>query len=200
MSLRSWVPLVAEPELAQVVAVLTLQSPRAMARGTLRQRSPRARSGQRPGDPGRASPRREGDSYLEELDALRPLRRRPRRQRLGCGVPAGRGKGRCKVPGAPGARVRCRPASARKERPGAARARPQLCEPPLERRGVHWEPQSLEMDPDSLELRALGKGSLCLEHVWTQRMRVHSGLNCGHHAVRQTSGLKHPAKLQCFHV
>lgn len=32
MSLRSWVPLVAEPELAQVVAVLTLQSPRAMAR------------------------------------------------------------------------------------------------------------------------------------------------------------------------
>lgn len=32
---------------------------------------------------------------------------------------------------------------------------------------VHWEPQSLETDLDSLEPRALGKGILYLERVWT---------------------------------
>ncbi|XP_032201373.1 uncharacterized protein LOC116591999 [Mustela erminea] len=72
------------------------RSARLPPQGTLRQRSPRARSGQRPGDPGRATPRREGDSYLEELDALR--------KNFGAtqlaGRPGSRGAGR---PGAGGA-------------------------------------------------------------------------------------------------
>ncbi|XP_045304462.1 uncharacterized protein LOC123582296 [Leopardus geoffroyi] len=137
-----------------------------------------------PGAPGAARP---GSRCAAEGDALR-ARRAPLRLPASCPrVPSGGGRrgggdwvaesrlaegratARCPEPLAPASDAGRR---ARGERDLERRgARPQLCEPPLERRGVHWEPQSLNTDLDFLDLRALGRESPHLEHVWTRGVR-----------------------------